>query len=100
MQFVDLTLSFRVLKLPHPLLADDVNIECVVRDRIFLEINFRSPCEHEERDNERDDRPGTFKHHGTGNGPRYFVRVAPAVLYKKEKNGREDQDAEKDRGPD
>jgi len=42
-QLIDLSLSRRVLKLPHPLFADDIDFDRVLRRAIHLEVDLRAP---------------------------------------------------------
>src|SRR5260370_37264406 len=49
MQFVDLSLAGVMLKLPHPLLTDEVNLSSVLRWTILGEINLRAPRENAHR---------------------------------------------------
>ena len=56
-QLVDLALPFGMLKLPHPLLADDVNDRGVVRGAIGAEVDRRSPDEDDHEDRQRRQRP-------------------------------------------
>src|SRR5260370_42367479 len=49
MQFVDLALAGGMLKLPHPLLTDDVNLSGVLRWTILGKINFSAPRENAHR---------------------------------------------------
>jgi hypothetical protein len=43
MQLIDFTLSRSVLKLPHPLLADDVDFDRVLGRTIEVEIHLHAP---------------------------------------------------------
>src|SRR6266446_10992173 len=45
MQLVDFALASRMLELPHPLLADNVNLQSILRRTILGEVDFRSPHE-------------------------------------------------------
>src|ERR1044072_6896798 len=62
-QLVNLALSIEVLKLPHPLLGYDVNIEPLVGRAVHLVIDARAPGKYTHRDYERKHRPGDFKPH-------------------------------------
>src|SRR6266849_767713 len=61
MQRVDLALSARMLKLPHPLLAGGIDVEGVVGNARELEVEPRSPNEGGHEKNERDDDPGQLQ---------------------------------------
>ena len=61
-QLVDLALAVEVLELPHPLLADDVDVERLVGRARHREEDARAPDEDHHRDEERDDRPGDLEH--------------------------------------
>ena len=50
MQFIDLALAGRMLKLPHPLFADDVNFQSILSRPILGKINLRAPQEDRHRD--------------------------------------------------
>jgi hypothetical protein len=60
-QLVDLALAAHVLRLPHPPLADDVDLHRVGRRRRDLEVERGAPDEHHHRDDERDERPGQLE---------------------------------------
>ena len=44
-QGIDLARSFRMLKLPHPLFSDRVDLHCVARRCALLEIDDRHPMQ-------------------------------------------------------
>src|SRR5207253_9707178 len=50
MQFVDLALAFFVLKFPHPLLRDRVNVVGSLWRGTFLEVNVGTPDKDAEED--------------------------------------------------
>ncbi len=60
-QRVDLALSAGVLKLPHPLFAGGVNVDCVFGNALDPEEEPRSPHEHEHEDEEGRDDPSCLK---------------------------------------
>ncbi len=60
-QRVDLVLAARMLGLPHPLLADDVDIHRVGRRRVHAEVDERAPDKHHQEESQRDDRPCRFQ---------------------------------------
>src|SRR3954471_569136 len=47
---VDLTLSVQVLKLPHPLFADHINVQSLIRWARHREEHTRTPHENDSRD--------------------------------------------------
>ncbi len=53
-QFIDLALATRILELPHPLLADDVDIHRVGRRNGVQEVDLGAPPEEGEHDQERE----------------------------------------------
>ena len=63
-QGVDLMLTARMLGLPHPLLADDVDVHRVRGRGVDAEVEQRTPNERDQEDGERDDRPGGFEQGG------------------------------------
>ena len=67
MQFVDLALAFFVLKFPHPLLRDRVDVGGSLWWGTFLEVNVGAPDKDAEEDASGNDRPGKFKRIGTFN---------------------------------
>ena len=56
-QFVDLALPFHVLELPHPLLADDVDLERIVGRTALEEEDAGAPGEHDHGEAEGNHRP-------------------------------------------
>jgi hypothetical protein len=60
-QLVDLALAADVLRLPHPALADDVDLHRVRWRRRDLEVQRGAPHEHHHRDDEGDERPGQLE---------------------------------------
>ena len=66
-QLVDLALPVQVLELPHPLLADDVDVHRLVGRPRHREEHAGAPDEDHHRDEERDDRPGQLEHQAAVN---------------------------------
>ena len=60
-QGVDLVLSARMFGLPHPLLADHVDVHGVGGGREDAQIDERAPDEHHQKQAQGDDRPGGFE---------------------------------------
>ena len=56
-QLVDLALAFEVLELPHPLLADGVDLHRLVGRTAQVVEDRRAPAEHHHRDDRRDHAP-------------------------------------------
>src|SRR6185437_3386570 len=79
MQCVDLTLTARMLHLPHPLLADDIDLLVGRRRLEEPGVDLRTPDKENEKHAERGDRPGYFEMPGLFDpiGPR--SRTAAAI---------------------
>jgi len=60
-QFIDFFQAVGLLGLPHPLFADDVNIQGVLRGMAIIDINDGAPAEHGQGQNERNDHPSGFE---------------------------------------
>ena len=56
-QLIDFPLAGEVLHLPHPLLADDVDVQRLLRSIRHDEVDLGAPEEDDHRDHERHDRP-------------------------------------------
>src|ERR1700722_15501667 len=54
-------LPARMLRLPHPLLADHVDVHRVRRRIVDPEVQQRTPYEHNQKQSERNDGPGRLK---------------------------------------
>ena len=59
-KLVDLALTFRVLKFPHPLLRDDVDLDCVGRRANGGEVEFDAPEKDAREDDHWRDGPRPF----------------------------------------
>src|SRR6185312_9401583 len=57
MQRIDFMLSAGMLRLPHPLLADDVDVHGIGRRVVDAEVEQRAPHKADQEDAERDDGP-------------------------------------------
>jgi hypothetical protein len=93
-QFVDLALPFLMLQLPHPLLADRVDLDGVVRRLAGGEVNARAPGEHHHGDAERNHAPQNFQRVAGVLDVRQFVLRTAAVLDGEIEDGPEDQQRE------
>ena len=60
-QLVDLALSGRMLHFPHPLLADDIDVERLGRRVGHREIYFGAPQENDDRDEKRNHGPAELQ---------------------------------------
>ena len=96
-QFVNLALPGRVLKLPHPLLADDVNLHRVLGRTILSEINLRAPGEDAQGNQQRNHRPESFEFRRSLDRPRNLKSIATAVSNDKENDYRRNQQREENR---
>ena len=92
-QLVDLPLAAQMLELPHPLLADAVELERVGRRRVREEEHVRAPDVREEKDDERDDAPGDLEPVRAVDLRRTLVAGTPAVADREVEDQRRDQDA-------
>ena len=61
-QLVDLALPGRMLHLPHPLFADDVNVQRLLGRAGHHEVHLRAPEKNDQRDEERHERPRRLQH--------------------------------------
>src|SRR5678816_437861 len=61
MQRVNLTHAFGMLKLPHPLLGNGINLHCVTGRRSLPEVEDRAPCKEDQEKDHGEDRPGKFQ---------------------------------------
>src|SRR5450432_2286991 len=84
-----------MLKLPHPLFADDIHLERISRRPRIVEKDPRSPNKEAHGDHERNYRPEHFQSVRAGDGPWYFVRRAAAILNDEENKGQRNQQREK-----
>jgi hypothetical protein len=90
MQLVDLSRAVHVLCLPHPLLADDVDLHRPVGWPRQVEEHLRAPDEHHHRDAERDDGPEQLERQRT------VDRLANLVVVLAVELDREHDDQERD----
>ena len=96
-KLVDFPVPLRVLKLPHPLLPDHVDIHRVRRHARHLEVEVGAPAEDHHGDHQGDHGPDQFKPQRTQNRLRDFVRRAPSVTDREDRHHQKDQDYEKQR---
>src|SRR5207302_5994851 len=68
MQFVNFLQTVGLLHLPHPLFADEVNVESVRRVVAIVDVNHGAPAEHTERKDQRNDDPRILEAHITVDG--------------------------------
>ena len=61
MQRIDLMLSTRMLRLPHPLLADDIDVHRVGRRIVDPEVQQRAPDKDDQEQRQRNNRPGRLE---------------------------------------
>ena len=86
-QFVDFPSSVGLLGFPHPLFADHVNIQSVLRGMAKVDIDDGSPAEHHHGQKRRNDDPGEFETHVAVNRNADFVFTL-AAIFEKEKDNR------------
>ncbi len=95
-QLVNFALALGILNLPHPLLADNVNVHCARRRAGALKEYLRAPPEKRQHDDERNHRPGNLQLQGAVNGRRNFVRGTTPVFDGKEKDRAENDHSHDD----
>ena len=94
-EFVDLARPRRVLELPHPLLADDVDVHRLARGARHVEVDLRAPAEHDQRQHRRDDGPRQFERHRRVDLRAHLARAAAPVADGEEQHqAGDDQDEE------
>jgi hypothetical protein len=93
-ELVHLAVAIRVLDLPHPLLAGDVDVERVGGRAGDLEVEARAPDEHHHDEAERDHGPDDLERLGLLDVLRDLVRRAAPVLDGEVDDERPDQDRE------
>ena len=86
-QLVDFPLPPQVLEFPHPLLADDVDIQGVVRRPAFVEVDAGAPGEHHHGESERNHAPQDLERHPAMDRARQFVFGTPPVADGKVEDG-------------
>jgi hypothetical protein len=84
MQLVNLALAAFVLKLPHPLLRDGVNVGGALGRGTFLKVNVGTPDKDAEENAEGDNRPGKLERVGTFN--MYGLMAGTAAVPDREDN--------------
>ena len=93
-QFVDLALPFQVLQLPHPLLADRVDLDGVVGRFAGREEDARAPGEHHHGETEGNHAPQNLQRVAGVRDVRQFVLRTAAVADREIEDGAEDQQRE------
>src|SRR5205807_8800836 len=83
-QLVDLALAGSVLKLPHPLLADDVDFNRVFRRTVLVKVNLRAPEKDAHRNQQRNYRPERFQFGRAFDRARDLEGIAAAIFDDKE----------------
>src|SRR5258708_35214076 len=91
MQFIDLTLPFHMLQLPHPLRCDHVDFGGILRRSAHIEENQRPPNKHHYEEAERNDRPANFQDERTMDGSSFTSMAAPILHRKKRDHGKNEQ---------
>ena len=95
-QLVDLAQAVRLLQLPHPLLADDVDIKRIQRRTPEVDVDDRAAGKHGERQQQGNDNPDRFQPHVAVNRNADFAG-ALALVFEEEKDDRGgDGDREKE----
>src|SRR5687768_10479972 len=92
MKLVYLTLTRLVLHLPHPLLADDVDLHRILGHLILVVVNDRTAEEYRHGYNEREERPTGFQNHRSvdlGTGSKLFLFT---IFEREQKDGDDDRD--------
>ena len=79
-ELVDFAAAIRLLQPPHPLLADHVDVQGILRSGSKVDVENRTPSEHAESDEQGDAGPTDFQSHIAVDGSAHLVRVNPAVL--------------------
>ena len=88
MQLIDFALAGGVLELPHPLLADDVNLHRIFRRPRLRKVNLRAPNEHAQGDQQRNHGPERLEFCRAFDGPGNLERVAAAIADDEEDHDR------------
>src|SRR5207237_569479 len=86
-----------MLKLPHPLFADHVDFDRVLRRFVLREIKFRPPHKERDRNQQRNHRPQRFQFVRAFDWPRNFKRIAAAITNDEEDNDDGNQQREENR---
>ena len=94
-QLIDFAHPAFVIDLPHPLLADDVNLQRVFRRTFHVGVDSRPPEIHHHHQNERNDRPGRLQHVMLGNSRRNLIVGSPAIANREVDNRDENQEDKK-----
>src|SRR6202521_1475612 len=94
MQLVDLLQAVGLLRLPHPLLGDDVNIERIERRAAKVYVDDSAPAEHGHGQNQGNDHPHGLETRITVDGNTDGIAFLAVVLEEENDNRRGDSDRE------
>src|SRR5215475_9627385 len=86
MQLVYFPLPFRMLRLPHPLSADDADLEGIVWRAENVDKNDRAPNKDHHRQTERDHGPKDLQPEGSLDGSGPLILRATAIFDGEENN--------------
>src|SRR6185503_20047970 len=92
---INFVLTTGVLCLPHPLLADDIDIHSVGGRSVDAEVDERAPDKHDEEEAERNDSPGGLAHGGALD--LYGNRVVLLPVHDGESSDEQDDDGQTDK---
>src|SRR5271169_540310 len=99
-KFVNLPVAVGLLNFPHPLLADDVDVQSVLRRVAEIDVDNRTPSKHGQGENRGNHNPHDFQSHVAVNRNADFV-LALAVVFKEENHDRRgDRNSEEERDED
>src|ERR1700685_940652 len=99
-ELVDLAQASRLLRLPHPLLANDIDIKRIERWTPKVDVDDRAAGEHRERQQQGHDKPNRLKPHVAVDRNADFA-WALTLVFEEEKDHRGsdgDREKEADRG--
>ena len=99
-QFVDFSAAVGLLNFPHPLLADDINVQSVLGRMAVIDVNNRAPAKHGQGQNCGNHDPRDFQAHVAVNRNADFV-LTLAVKFEEENHdrggdGRGEKDGDED----
>src|SRR5205814_1632557 len=87
---VDLGLTVRLLRLPHPLLGDDVYLDRIGRRLCLVQVQPRAPGKWDHRQPRWNECPRQLDRPGPCYAPRDFVARSLTVAHAKDQDGYED----------
>src|SRR5262249_24547156 len=99
-QLVDFPLPLRMLRFPHPLSADDANLEGVVWRAENVNKNDRAPDKNHHGQTERNQGPKDLQPEGSLDGSGSLIFSAAAIFDGEENNHEKDQRNEENRNGD